>query len=165
MSRSVQHKSDHHQLQLRAVREDDLPRMFEIQLDPVANAMAVTYPRSHSNFVTHWLDSLQSPEVTARIISVNDQLAGWIAGYPCEEVTMIGYWLDQPFWGRGIATASLQLLLQELPSRPLFARVAVSNPASVRVLEKCGFRKSHTRFCPEDDRYPACEEVVLRLDS
>ncbi len=78
----MQHKSDHHQLQLRAVRKDDLPRMFEIQLDPFANAMAVTYPRSHSAFIEHWSDSLQSTEVTARIISVNAQLVGWIADTP-----------------------------------------------------------------------------------
>jgi RimJ/RimL family protein N-acetyltransferase len=40
-----------------------------------------------------------------------------------------------------IATAALELLLSEIPERPLFATVAEHNTGSLRVLEKCGFER------------------------
>jgi RimJ/RimL family protein N-acetyltransferase len=51
----------------------------------------------------------------------------------------VGYWLGREFWGKGIATSALQLFLEEISERPLFAFSAHSNPASARVLQKCGF--------------------------
>ena len=51
----------------------------------------------------------------------------------------VGYWVGRPFWGRGVATAALRLLLDELPDRPVIAHVALDNIGSRRVLEHCGF--------------------------
>ena len=51
----------------------------------------------------------------------------------------ISYWLGREFWGKGIATQALGLFLQVVTSRPLTARVAKDNLASIRVLEKNGF--------------------------
>lgn len=55
----------------------------------------------------------------------------------------IGYWLGEPFWGRGLATqglvAATQYAFRELDLVRLFANVFQHNPASCRVLEKAGF--------------------------
>jgi RimJ/RimL family protein N-acetyltransferase len=55
----------------------------------------------------------------------------------------IGYWLGEPFWGRGIATAAVAAFtahaFADLGLRRVFARVLEWNPASARVLEKCGY--------------------------
>lgn len=56
----------------------------------------------------------------------------------------IGYWIGRPYWGRGHATAAVQMLIDwafwELPVNLLFAHVLSSNKASSRVLEKVGFK-------------------------
>jgi RimJ/RimL family protein N-acetyltransferase len=56
-----------------------------------------------------------------------------------------GYWLGQPYWGRGIATSAARALVPEILSRfglvRLEARVFAWNPASMRVLEKTGFQR------------------------
>lgn len=67
----------------------------------------------------------------------------------------IGYWLGEPFWGRGIATAALLALTEYAFDNydliRLFAYVYEWNPASARVLEKAGYafegrlRKSATK--------------------
>ena len=55
----------------------------------------------------------------------------------------IGYWLGQPFWGRGIATEALIAVTAYAISRHgltrLFAVPFATNSASCRVLEKAGF--------------------------
>ena len=55
----------------------------------------------------------------------------------------VGYWLGQPFWGRGIATAALKVFctwaFSHFDLARLQACVFESNPASLRVLEKVGF--------------------------
>lgn len=55
-----------------------------------------------------------------------------------------GYWIGEPFWGKGYASEACQCLMAEAdrhfgPGR-LTAGVFSDNPASLRVLEKLGFR-------------------------
>jgi [ribosomal protein S5]-alanine N-acetyltransferase len=57
----------------------------------------------------------------------------------------IGYWLAKPYWGRGIMTAVVQRLcrhaFEEFGLVKITAHVFRHNPASARVLEKCGFQQ------------------------
>ncbi len=92
-----------------------------------------------------------SSEVPARgpgvIGSDPGVLAGGIGLLPGEDIRVltaeIGYWLGEPYWGRGIATAAVSAFTSHafatLGLRRVFARVLEWNPASARVLEKCGY--------------------------
>jgi ribosomal-protein-alanine N-acetyltransferase len=57
----------------------------------------------------------------------------------------IGYWIGQPYAGRGYMTASLRVLLPtlfgELNLHRVEAACIPTNTPSVRVLEKCGFAR------------------------
>jgi RimJ/RimL family protein N-acetyltransferase len=74
-------------------------------------------------------------------------LAGGMGVTPASDVhagtAEIGYWLGEPFWGRGIMTAALAVFTEfafaEFRLRRLYAHVLEWNPASMRVLEKCGY--------------------------
>lgn len=53
-----------------------------------------------------------------------------------------GYWLAEPFWGQGYASEAAHLLLSAADRHaiaPIVAGHYADNPASGRVLEKCGF--------------------------
>ena len=56
----------------------------------------------------------------------------------------LGYWLGVPYWGQGFATEALHAVIDfafsELEHTALHAGARVTNPASRRVLEKCGFQ-------------------------
>ena len=55
------------------------------------------------------------------------------------------------------------LLLKEVQQRPLYARVATHNQASLRVLQKSGFVVERVEMSPGDDRYQEREEAFLIL--
>ena len=61
-----------------------------------------------------------------------------------EEPPKIGYWLGVPFWGQGYATEAARAVIDhafgDLGYDVLVGGARVSNPASRRVLEKCGFQ-------------------------
>jgi ribosomal-protein-alanine N-acetyltransferase len=56
----------------------------------------------------------------------------------------VGYWLGEPFWGRGIATRAVAAftayIFENLDLVRAYAEVYSSNPASGRVLQKAGYR-------------------------
>jgi len=95
-----------------------------------------------------WLAALQrqEPETHFAIASAMELVGG--IGLELQEdvhrhAAEIGYWLGEPFWGRGIATRAVQTLTGWAFGRfslvRIYARVFSSNPASARVLEKCGY--------------------------
>jgi RimJ/RimL family protein N-acetyltransferase len=137
-------------LLLRPLLPSDLPIFFEHQRDPVAAQMAGFPSREHDAFMAHWA-KIMTAEANGegnllRTIVSDGQVAGNIVCFPYEGKQEVGYWLGREFWGQGLASRALAAFLQEVTQRPLHAYVARHNPASRRVLEKCGFR-----LCAEDD--------------
>jgi RimJ/RimL family protein N-acetyltransferase len=65
---------------------------------------------------------------------------------PGDGRTELGYWIARPHWGRGYASEAgrgmLRLARDGLRLRKLTAGHFIDNPASGRVLEKLGFRRT-----------------------
>ena len=57
----------------------------------------------------------------------------------------LGYWLGEPYWGKGLMTEIVRLFVKEAFQRfnfwRIYAGVYHNNPASMRVLEKAGFTR------------------------
>ena len=55
----------------------------------------------------------------------------------------VGYWIARPYWGMGICTEALALVIEHCFNvkgfSTLWGTYFPSNPASGRVMEKCGF--------------------------
>jgi RimJ/RimL family protein N-acetyltransferase len=75
-----------------------------------------------------------------------------IAGfsYAMGEHPELGYWLGEPYWGQGIMTEAVKALLEAAFATGFYpavrARALQSNAASIRVLEKAGFRNVGADF-------------------
>jgi RimJ/RimL family protein N-acetyltransferase len=150
-------------VRLRKVRRADLPILFEHQRDPEAARMAVFPSREWEAFQAHWARILADPKVTARTILLRGQVAGNIVSWELDGKTLVGYWLGREHWRKGAASRALSLFLLQVKTRPLFAHVARSNLASVRVLQKCGFLIWAADCPPREKLIDGVEEVVLRL--
>lgn len=90
--------------------------------------------------------------ITMFAIAVGGEAAGGIgftAGTDVERYSAeIGYWLAEPFWGRGITTEAVRLVSEYAFSvcniLRLFALPFADNAASTRVLEKAGYLREAT---------------------
>lgn len=131
------------EIALRPVTIADLPAFFANQLDAEASRMAAFTakdPTDEDAFVRHWTTLLADDTVLARTVVVDGEVAGHVSSYQQLGQTEVTYWITRRLWGRGIATAALAAFLQrEQRTRPLHARAAKDNTASLRVLQRCGF--------------------------
>lgn len=91
--------------------------------------------------------SCRTPTDLLLAIEVDGQAVGGIAVTLLDDVyhrtAEVGYWLGESFWGRGIMTDAVATIVpvafERFPIVRLQAGVFANNPASMRVLEKCGF--------------------------
>ncbi|KPL81153.1 GNAT family N-acetyltransferase [Herpetosiphon geysericola] len=155
------------ELYLRPLEEADLASFFAQQQDPVAIHMAAFTakdPSDYAAFHAHWQKIMADSSIIKRAIIWDNQLIGQIAQFEQFGEPEVTYWLDRHFWGQGLASQALHLLLNEIKLRPLFARVAQDNHGSLKVLTKAGFQ-----IIGEDSGFAngrGCDvaEYVLRLD-
>ncbi len=79
------------------------------------------------------------------LITLRDETVIGACGVAAQDDAQeIGYWLGAPYWGQGYATEALHAVIDyaftDLGHEALQAGARVTNPASRRVLEKCGFQ-------------------------
>jgi RimJ/RimL family protein N-acetyltransferase len=155
-------------LRLRDVIELDLPLFFEHQRDPIANHMAAFTARDPDDreaFMGKWASILGNEAIVKKSILYNGRLVGHVVSFEHAGRPEVTYWLDRAYWGRGLATRSLALFVGQLKRRPLYARAAKDNAASIRVLEKCGFVIAGVDKGFANARGQEIEEFILRLDA
>ncbi|MFD8387830.1 GNAT family N-acetyltransferase [Streptomyces sp. NPDC059680] len=154
------------EIALRAVEDSDLPVFHRQMTDPEAVRMAAFGPENPYDrdvFAAYWQRVRDSAHVL-RTVLADGEVAGNAAVYGVAGEREVTYWIDRAHWGRGVATAALRALLAEVPERPLYARAAADNAASLRVLHKCGFRETARARGYANGRGREIEEVVLVLD-
>ncbi|MDV2480853.1 GNAT family N-acetyltransferase [Methanoculleus sp. Wushi-C6] len=104
-------------------------------------------------------------------IDVCGEAVGGIGIQPLDDVKRrtaeIGYWLSESFWGRGIVTGAVRSLVPVAFERfdivRLEAGVFSNNPASMHVLEKCGFTREAVHRMAITKNGAALDEFVYVL--
>ncbi len=80
-------------------------------------------------------------------IDINGEAVGGIGLHPQNDIyrknVELGYWLAEPFWGKGIVTAAVRRIVdhafKHYDVERVFARPFGHNTASQKVLQKAGF--------------------------
>jgi RimJ/RimL family protein N-acetyltransferase len=95
-----------------------------------------------------WIELISSMQPCSHFaLDVEGKAVGGIGFKMQEDVhrrsAEIGYWLGREFWGRGIATeavkATTEYAFKTFDLCRVYACVFAWNPASAKVLEKCGY--------------------------
>ena len=126
-------------------RYADNPRVAENLRDLFPNPYTLADAES---FIAACLEAGDRDQL-CRAIVVDGTAAGGISVTAGTDVyrrdAELGYWLGEPFWGRGIMTEAVRRICREAFSRldivRIHAAVYARNGASCRVLEKAGFTR------------------------
>jgi RimJ/RimL family protein N-acetyltransferase len=152
-------------VRLRRVEDGDLDVFFDHQADPQAVEMAAFPARDKDRFAAHWAKIRADDTLVVRTIVADGMVAGNIGSWPEHGQQFLGYWIGREHWGRGVATQALTLLVGEVSIRPLYAHVVVHNVGSIRVLEKCGFRRDHVQEAAAPAPDDGIEELTYVLNA
>lgn len=106
------------------------------------------YTLSDAHYWIDFCNGRHSGESFHRAIYYNEMFVGGIGVLRQEDIhrnnAEIGYWLGEPYWGLNITTSAvLQMtgwIFENTSITRLFAGVFETNKASMRVLEKAGYR-------------------------
>jgi len=109
------------------------------------NTARIPHPYNLSD-AESFIGAVNKGEEALFLITARDGTIMGACGFITQEkpVPELGYWLGVEYWGKGYATEALHALIDymfnEFDHPALQAGARVTNPASRRVLEKCGFQ-------------------------
>ena len=129
-------------IDLRDLDDDDLDAIFETMRDRRALARAAFAPADPDDRVAfdEWmLRQRTDSDVTLSVITEDGGFAGTAAAFSLEGRREVTAWVAPHATGRGVGPAALRLLVAREPERPLYARMAAHDEASVALLTKLGF--------------------------
>lgn len=152
---------------LRPATAEDIPVFFAQQADPIAHQMVAFGSQDRNDeraFREKWIRNLSDLSSDTRAILFEGDIAGHVVSFVKEGKRHVGYLLGREFWGKGIATGALTLLIEDIPIRPLHASTAIDNLGSMRVLEKCGFTRLGTGKAFASSRGTEIDEVFWILE-
>ena len=139
-------------LVLRAPGAQDAPAMTRLLADRrvAINTARIPYPYGVDD-AEQFIASVNRLDGEATFVVTLDEAPIGVCGVePREGGPEIGYWIGVSYWGQGYATEAARAVIDhafgELQHETLQAGARVSNPASRRVLEKCGFQWTGVRL-------------------
>ena len=131
----------------------DLEPFCDMESDPLYRGHQPVYPRDHlaEKFTKTWLPRKEMG-LLATVLKENGQYIGrtGLYGRRTEDGTLVpreatlAFYLARPYWGRGFATeagrAFVEHGLRDLGLLKIHAGMNARNLASIRVIEKLGFK-------------------------
>ena len=136
--------------QIRDFKNEDVEALLKY-----ANNLAVSkflrnsFPYPYTKYdAEKWIDFvLKNQNSLSFAIADEKELIGSISAIPYDDVHQftaeVGFWIGEPFWGKGIVSEALKCFCNYLFSNYNFNRLTANvfegNSASKRVLEKTGF--------------------------
>lgn len=143
-------------VRLTEFSSEDIPTLVELlqEKEIYERTLRIPFPYTEADG-REWLAIVerttrqQGRPVSWAIRDAGDRLIGGCGfdGFQAgkSHLAEIGYWLAKPLWGQGIMTAVVEracrFAFEEFGLAKITAHVFATNPASARVLEKCGFQQ------------------------
>ena len=115
------------------------------------NTARIPHPYSAADAVAAIAAFNQTGGETVFAIELDGELIGLCGLDARPDGAELGYWLGVAFWNHGYGTEAARAVIDygftKLGHDVLQSGARVSNPASRRVLEKCGFQWTGVRLC------------------
>jgi RimJ/RimL family protein N-acetyltransferase len=140
-------------LVLRALCQRDVPVIVQLAGDRrvAENTARIPHPYAADEAEQFVAQANRQNDSATFAITLNGSLIGACGIDVRQDGAELGYWLGVPFWGCGYATEAVRAVIDygfgALGYEVLHSGARVRNPASRRVLEKCGFQWRGVQLC------------------
>ena len=163
---------------LRPWLESDAPALFKYASDPEVGPRAGWPPHKSVEESLEIIRTVFNNDSNwAIVLKATGEVIGAIGyGPSCEcelpardNEPLCGYWIAKPYWNQGICTEALKLMMDHIRKttdiKSLISGHFVDNPASGKVMEKCGFVPTG-ETCIDENQYQGKDRPirVLRLE-
>ncbi|MCQ2059834.1 MAG: GNAT family N-acetyltransferase [Bacteroidaceae bacterium] len=163
---------------LRPWRESDAGALFKYASDPDVGPRAGWPPHRSVEESLELIRTVFSGEgMWAVELKGTDEAIGCVGYLPAsasnleigEDQCEVGYWIAKPYWGKGICTEAMRAVVDYCFNvkgfSVLWGDYFPENPASGRVMEKCGFTDTGRQvLCPNLEVGGDKPVRVMRLD-
>lgn len=163
---------------LRRWKDSDAEKLFEYASDPDLGPRAGWPPhRSVEESLEIIRNIFKNSGMWAIEKKDDGELIGCVGYLPYgksnipigENDAEVGYWVAKPYWNQGICTDALKIVIDYCARvksfKTLWGNCFTDNPASGRVMEKCGFQDTgKVTTCPSLEVGSDKETRVLKLD-
>lgn len=144
---------------LRAPHVEDVDALADLANNGHVAAMVSRMPHPYTRAdATSFVNRAKEREIGKCVYAITIAETGEFLGCAGlepqdDEVTLeLGYWLGEPHWGRGYATemaqAVVDMAFRTREIERIDARCRVTNHASRRVIQKCGFQYQGNGMAP-----------------
>lgn len=144
-------------ISIRPWKREDAPELAETMSNPKVQANlrdGLPYPYTEKDAL-EYIDAMLAadPQSTfAFAVDLDGRAVGSIGAFRKDNIhrrtAEVGYYVGEPYWGKGIMTEALKLLCDYIFANTdilrLYAEPFAYNAGSRRVLEKCGFQMEGT---------------------
>ena len=140
-------------LLFRPWKDEDAEALFKYASDPAVGSAAGWPPHESVEESLRVIREIFSNDHTwALVLKKTGEPIGCMGFYPyfesnihiAENEAEIGYWIGKPYWNKGLCTEALRAMVDwcfnTAGFQTLWSDFFVDNPASGRVMQKCGFR-------------------------
>ncbi len=135
-------------LVLRPPHEDDVADLARLANNRKVSDMLARMPHPYGEKEARAFIRMSAMRTAGAGYAITDAETGALIGgaglNPRGAGLELGYWIGEPFWGKGFATeaahAMVDLAFRATEIGELYASCRVINPGSRRVIQKCGFR-------------------------
>lgn len=133
-------------LVLRPPIRGDVPELVRLADNKaIADKLArLPHPYTRADGIAFVEIFAQRPDERPYAITLDDRFVG-IVGFTYRDnaAPELGYWLGEPYWGKGLMSEAVKALIEAAFATRLYpaieARALASNAGSLNVLEKAGF--------------------------
>jgi len=138
-------------LVLRPPHEDDIPELAQLANNRRLAEMLGRMPHPYGETEARaFIETARNDEVPGRTYAISLAETGNFIGcaglHARADGLELGYWIGEPYWGRGYATEAAHALVDLAFRATMIERLHVAcrviNGASRRVIHKCGFQYS-----------------------
>ena len=170
---------ENERIRLRPWHESDAETLYKYASDPEVGPRAGWPPHKSVEESREIIRTIfHSDHIWAIELKDTGEAIGCMGYMVCGESNIdigendaeVGYWVARPYWNRGICSEALRLLIDycfnEKGFTTLWSDYFPDNPASGRVMEKCGFRDTGQINCCSRLQLGSDKPVkIMRLDS